>query len=205
MKLYFLRYGQTWVNADNAYSKDNKDSLSDLGQEQAEGLVSRLAEYTFKAIYVSPAERALHTILPYLKHTQQKAEIWTELIETCWQADHEALAPFRLEPRVRYEVPLELIAHFECSLEHNVLLPEDENYQEGMEHIVAAQKALLEKHSGTEDVVLVVGHGHAGGILLTLLQGKPLAESLVMDNTGLSCLQEMNSGQFEMEFFNRIK
>ena len=55
-------------------------------------LADVLSGWSFDRIITSPLQRALQTIAPYLAATQQRAEIWPEIAEACWQDEREALA-----------------------------------------------------------------------------------------------------------------
>ena len=98
MNVTILRHGQTVGNATGDYSTQANDVLSAVGVEQAERLAAGLAGYQFDAIYCSPLERALKTIAPYLRENGRSAEVWPELAEVCWQADHTAPIPTRDQP-----------------------------------------------------------------------------------------------------------
>jgi broad specificity phosphatase PhoE len=90
MKLLFVRHAESMGNASGEYSTAEADSLSPQGEGQAQALATCLSSWRFDKIIVSPRQRALETITPYLAGTDQQAEIWPEIAEACWHDEREA-------------------------------------------------------------------------------------------------------------------
>lgn len=205
MKLFFLRHGQSVGNMTEDYSISFHGKLSDLGQRQAELMVERLKGIQFDAIIVSPLERAIQTILPYLKANNRIAEIWSELSEACYQEDRETLAP----EQMRYGSPVE------CSDEDReffriretdqgtLLPPHDKNYQEGLRRIDWVYRKILQDYKDRDSSILVVGHAHAGSRLLEMFMGMEPTSRFDHSNTGLSLLERLPSGSFMIRYINR--
>jgi broad specificity phosphatase PhoE len=82
--------------------------------------------------------------------------------------------------------------------------PEGEVYCEGLARIEQVAQRLLERHAGTPDSVLVVGHEYAGGRLIEMLLGIEPLGRLSHANTGLSRLLEQADGTFVARFLNRL-
>ena len=204
MELVFGRHGQSMGNLTNDYSTPAHDQLSPLGWEQAERLAERLAEYRFDTIYASPLRRARETITPYLRQSGQVAEIWPELVEGCWQADREAAPPERLDPPRPFALDASLRDRFVPCSDPAFWAPEGEAYCECLARIERVAARLLERHAGSPDRVLVVGHEYAGGRLIEMLLGIEPQGRLYHTNTGLSRLVEGEDGGFTARFVNRL-
>ncbi|MBN1596523.1 histidine phosphatase family protein [candidate division FCPU426 bacterium] len=204
MELYFLRHAQSRGNARGDYSLAGHDQLSARGRRQGRLLLRRLHSFRFDAVYVSPLQRAWETILPFLQQRGQKAEVWCELAETCWQEDRQALPPGRRKKRRHWAPPAAWRALLVCPKPHSLWLPEPETYQEGLGFIRRVRQGLLQKHGKTQDKVLVVGHGHAGGRLLELFLDLPPQGRLEHDNAGLSLLAGGMPRGFKVRFINRV-
>lgn len=204
MDLYFVRHGQSMGNMTNDYSTPAHDQLSPNGWQQAERLGERLGECAFDAIYVSPLRRALETITPYLRRHARKAQAWPELAEACWQADRDAAPPVR-QDGVRPFVPdTSLRDLFGPRPEPTFWAVDGETYREGLARIARTGSLLLERHGGRDEVVLVVGHEHAGGRLIELLLDIAPSGRFAHANTGLTCLSQNGDGTFSARFINRL-
>lgn len=205
MKLYFVRHGQSIGNLTEDYSTSHHGRLSDFGQRQAEQLVERLSGLQFDAIVASPLERAIQTILPYLRANNTIAEIWSELAEACYQEDRATPAP----ALVRYGSPVACCGqdrqYFRIreTDQGNLLPPHDENYQEGLRRIDRVYRKLRQDYQEADSSILVVGHGHAGSRLLELCMGMEPAGRIDHSNTGVSLLEKPPSGPFIIRYINR--
>src|SRR5262245_58487266 len=83
-RIGFVRHGETVANKTGVYNSKNLNVFSDGGEQQVERLTQRLkAMPKFDAICVSPIPRALNTLVPYLRDTGRKAEVWPSLAECC--------------------------------------------------------------------------------------------------------------------------
>ena len=206
MNVTILRHGQTVGNATGDYSTTANDVLSEYGYEQAERLVDGLAGYQFDVIYCSPLERALKTIAPYLRENGRSAEIWPELAEACWQADHTTPISARTESARSITIELELEGLFTL-LEGNSALPyDDEVFQEGFARIDRVHERLLARHSGTADRVLVVSHWYTSSRLIEslLAMSRTDYDRFNHDNTAVSCLDQLPNGEFRLQYLNKL-
>ena len=90
MKLLLIRHAESNGNAAGGdYSVDNADALSPRGLAQADTLATCLESWTIDKVIVSPQQRALQTIAPYLAKTDRTGEVWPEMAEACWQEERE--------------------------------------------------------------------------------------------------------------------
>ncbi len=206
MNLTILRHAQTIGNATGDYSTQANDMLSEYGYEQAERLVAGLAGYQFDVIYCSPLERAMKTIAPYLRENGRSAELWPELAEACWQADHDAPVPARTEPARAITIEPELANCFTLLDEHTSLPHDDEVYQEGFSRIDHAHHRLLERHASTSERVLVVTHWYLSSRLIetTLNLARTDHDRFNHDNTAISQLAQLPNGAFRLQYMNKL-
>ena len=206
MNVTILRHGQTVGNATGDYSTTANDVLSEYGYEQAERLVAGLAGYQFDAIYCSPLERALKTIAPYLRENGRSAEIWTELAEACWQADHTTPIPTRTNSARPVTLDAEVDGVFTLLAGYTALPYDDEVFQEGFARIDRAYERLLTRHSGTTVRVLVVGHWYTSSRLIETLLAMPRTDHdrFNHDNTAVSSLDQLPTGTFRLQYLNKL-
>lgn len=206
MQVLILRHAQTVGNATGDYSTKAHDVLSDYGREQAARLAGPLAAYSFDAIYCSPLERAMMTIAPYLQANGRSAELWPELAEVCWQAERHTPIPQRTEPPPILTLEAALVEHFTCLNGHATLPYEDEVYQEGFARVDRAHRRLRQRHGGTADRVLVVGHWYLASRLVERLLDLPHLDHdrFNHDNTAVSCLTELPGGEFRVQYLNKV-
>ena len=101
-KICYLRHGEGGHNVVNEWKDKPKSEWPDFvgnesmftpkGRSQVAEDTESLRAIEFDFIAVSPSWRTRDTILPYLKASGAKAEIWAELIEM------RSIAPERLKP-----------------------------------------------------------------------------------------------------------
>ena len=204
MQFYFVRHAQSMGNMTNDYSTSAHDQLSPNGWQQAEQLVERFAGIHFNAIYVSTATRTMQTITPFLQHCGLRARLWPALQEACWQRDRTTPVPLRAEPPAEFTIPPGEDIRFDILDGCQDLPPANETYQEGRVRIIGVYEHLMHWHSGRTDIILVVGHEHAGGRLVELLLGLDPEGRIRHSNTGLTHLIERDNHIFQLKFANRI-
>ena len=93
LKVYYIRHAQSGKNVEKVWVKKdllksewpayvgNPDTFTPAGEKQVVAATEKLKAYSFDFIASSPLWRARNTIMPYLKATKRKAEIWPELRE----------------------------------------------------------------------------------------------------------------------------
>jgi broad specificity phosphatase PhoE len=204
--IVFIRHAQSMGNLTLDYSTGLHDTLSTLGQEQADRVIEKLVDLKPSRIYTSPLGRALGTILPFLQTSGFSAEVWPELCEGCWQYDLEAPA----SPEPRWTDPVRLPTHCNGSLrfrEDDVnrrYAPEDETYADGLRRVEWCRARLLAETSGESGAALVVGHGCHGARLLELLLGWEPIGRFVFDNTEICRLVETDAGRYSIVTSHRM-
>jgi broad specificity phosphatase PhoE len=204
--ILFIRHAQSMGNLTLDYSTGLHDTLSTLGQEQADRVIETLTDLAPGKIYTSPLGRALGTILPFLRASGRSAEVWPELCEGCWQYDLEAPA----SPEPRWAEPVRLPTHCNGCLrfrEDDVArryAPEDETYADGVRRVEWCRSRLLAETAGKPGAALVVGHGcHGARLLERLLDWEPKGR-FVFDNTEICRLAETAPGRYVLATSHRM-
>lgn len=231
LKIYYLRHGETGANAeyewrDKGVPRDqwpsyvgNAGVFSPRGEEQVKAVPDKLKNHTFDFIAVSPLWRARNTILPHLRATNQKGEIWPELAEA--EDDFKALMEHVNESDKLPPPSPDILTGGEP-----IVLPDDEKefftLRPGGEKLeklghgslqkAADRKALLdhtiglirERFGGSDKTILIVGHGNAGRLLAHALTGDKhvLDDGVYIYNTCLWMAEEQPDGTFKLEMYN---
>jgi probable phosphoglycerate mutase len=206
MKLYFVRHGESFGNANEQYNMTMAGALTDRGNEQARELASRLATFKFDAAIVSPLERTVLTALPYLEAASLPAEAWPELIEMRGRKD----IPTALPPEMRYgpEIVIPEAAGRHVRLraepEGRLLPPERESYEEGQRRVRQAAERIMSLWGGREATVLMVGHACNGARVLEALMKIELDGRFQHDNCGVTMMEQKLNGDFITRYVNRV-
>jgi len=231
LKVYYLRHGETGANAeyewrDKGVPRDQWPSyvgdagvFSPRGEGQVKAVAGKLKGYAFDFIAVSPIWRARNTILPYLRATGQKGEIWPELAEA--EVSFEELLEQINESGKLPPPSPDLLTGGKP-----IVLPDDERefftlrpggeklekLGDGSLQAVADRRALVEhaislireRFGGSDKAILIVGHGNAGRLLAHALTGDRhvLDDGAHIYNTHLWMAEEQPDGAFKLEMYN---
>ena len=202
LDVYFVRHAETVANVTHNYTEENQRVFSKLGKEQVEELTRQLASFDFDFICVSPTHRTLKTILPYLRIKNASAEIWPEIAECCWQSDRNVKpkAPFQKAEEILLEEQMK--GHFHFRDADTDRFYKDGNYADGLVRLRSACDMLIERFSGQDKSVLIVGHSLAGSRIIEMLLGQAPAGKYSPHNAQICYLKETQPGQFRLMRFN---
>lgn len=203
LELYFVRHAQTVANATGQHNKQNSGSFSDEGMSQIAELTQDLGKIRFDAILVSPTERTLYTILPYLTEQQLTATIWPELTECCWQDDHETSGG-TLQRGKAIILNTDVAPYFKFRDASSAMHYANQSYADGIAQVDEAYRLLQSNYFGSGKTILIVSHYHAGGILLSRLLGIPRTEISGPENAKLTHLRQDKNGKFHLQMLNGI-
>ncbi len=222
LKIYYLRHAEAghnvvkeWANVPKAQRPayvGNPNMFTPKGETQAVAVVEKLQKYHFDFIAVSPMWRTRHTILPYLKATGAKGEIWPELHET--DASARVLATNLPPPPGQIlnagppvKLPADEARYFSLrkGATNDFKLPPGKGPERDAairlieQHVIAM---IQQRFGGTDDSILLVGHGNTGKALLRVLTRDKLADTQPMANAELWMVEEQPDGQFKLEMYN---
>lgn len=199
MNLLIVRHAQSKGNASGDYSVATHDSLSCQGQQQASSLAVCLRPWAFDQIIVSPLQRAIETITPYLVATNQRAEIWPEIAEACWHEQREEPSDFwNTQPAPLPSATSNLFTY----LNNEAIMPTPhESFGDGLRRIYTTAGRIQELASQPNLSVLMVTHGFVILELLNLMLDTRKIVRFAHDNCGMTLLTF--DGAWTMEFCNR--
>lgn len=206
MKLCFVRHAESAGNASGQYNESFSGDLTEKGRQQALELVARLLPCRFDAVAVSPLERTVNTVLPYLERSGLRAEAWPELVEMRGRKDVDAEPP----AEVRYGAPVEIpaaargLVGLRPDPEGRLMPPPGESYQEGQRRARLAAARLLALYGGGEASVLLVGHACNGARVLEALMRIELDGRFQHHNVGITLMEQKANGDFIMRCMSRV-
>ena len=189
------------ANYTNNYCPEYVNTFSPNGIRQVDSLTQRLLKYQFDNILVSPVIRAQNAILPYLKLTNQTAEIWPELMECCWQKEDDVLPTPNLPRGMR--IPMVDATKFRFRDKQSVYCYHDSsNYADGLIQAHKAVQWIKLLISNIQKSILVVGHYWCNGKIMLMLQGKDTNLELNLENGKISLLQQNHNRKLVLEKMN---
>ncbi len=224
LRVCYVRHGESGQNVEKDWRDKPKESwpvyvgnmnmFSPLGEKQVAALTERLAGREFDFIAVSPMWRARNTILPYLRATNRKAEVWPELTEIDAAAAGEAPATLPaasadlFAPGRAVELPAEEEEFFTLRPDGRLLydfkLGDGEPLREANRRAIAGRIMAMveERFGGTDKTVLLVGHGTAGYHLLRGYVGGNMPKGPGIKNTAMWMVEEQGDGTFKLLLYN---
>jgi broad specificity phosphatase PhoE len=210
MRLVFLRHAESVGNAGNVYNMEFSGALTPRGLAQADALarelIRELGSSVFDAIVVSPLERTVRTLLPFLRMSGRQAEAWGELVEMRGRKDVDAPVPPEFRYGERVAVPPEAAEFLRLRSDEAGcrMPPANETYQEGQRRMALAAARLMELYGGRDANVLMVGHACSGARLLESLMRIELDGRFQHANTGMTIVEQKANGDFIMLCMNRV-
>lgn len=222
LKIYYIRHAEAghnvvkeWANVPKAQRPvyvGNPNMFTPKGKTQVVAATRKLQRYHFDFIAVSPMWRTRHTILPYLKATGAKAEIWPELHEI--GGGSKILSTNLPSPSVQIlnagppiKLPTDEVPYFSLrkGASNDFKLPSGKAPEREagirlvLQHVI---DMVLKRFGGTDDVILLVGHGNSGKALLKALTRSKLADTPPMANAEMWMVEEQPDGYFKLEMYN---
>lgn len=202
LDIYFVRHAESQANATGVNSSGNSNVLSKKGDVQVSTLTGRLKSLHFDAIIVSPAERAINTILPYLRESGQKGEIWPEVVECCWQKERNTTAPGRLVTSSAIRLSNEQEAYLTFRDADSMRLYGNNSYADGVVQVRRAEELLKQRYFGSGKTILIVAHYHSGQVLIADLLGLTREDIPNLENARLTHLRQGSDGRFTLLSIN---
>jgi len=232
LKIYYIRHAEGGHNVKKnweTYSEIPKDqwpayvgdpnAFTPMGKGQLERVTGKLKRYHFDFIASSPTWRVHNTILPYMKVTGSKGEIWPELAEQRASAlILSADLPVPITPILGagklIELPEAELPYFSLreDAKYCFKAPKAGATQEHDERSSAAARLVVrhvldmiqERFGGTDTTILLAGHGSSGKAVLRMLTNDPLLGFPAITNTGIWMVEEQADGTFKLMMFNDV-
>ncbi|MGI9570713.1 MAG: histidine phosphatase family protein [Desulfobulbia bacterium] len=228
LKIYYIRHAEGGHNVWGAWEKKgiprsewpsyvgNPNVFTPRGEKELVAATKKLQEYNFDFIATSNIWRARNTILPYLKATNQTAEVWPELREgagmlTILSEDIPDLDMPILNLGKPIELPEEEKDYFVLRKDapnayKQYSRDDEENLKVAyMKHVCLHAIQMIEKRfGGTDKSILLVGHNSSGVSLLKLLLKEEPENKLLLkeepenkrgiDSTGIWMVEQQKDG-----------
>jgi broad specificity phosphatase PhoE len=169
MRIFLARHGETTWNVEHRLQGRADIGLTARGEEHARALAALLRPEPIDAVFASPLRRSLDTARPLAEARRLALTVRPELVEMNYGI-LEGHTPADPDPEIRRlwnarkENPLEFRA------------PGGETYAEVRERVAPFAAEL--QGGDPEGCVIVVGHRGTNRVLLALLLGWTLQESL---------------------------
>ncbi|MDX2064372.1 MAG: histidine phosphatase family protein [Fimbriimonadaceae bacterium] len=163
--IVFARHGETVANATGRYNSRTLNTFSETGKAQVARLTTWLRQQPkFDAILVSPSDRALNSVRPYLLGTRQTARVWPEWYECCTGRNKSTAG----KGNVRWGGKITLGSPFVVERGHD-RYPVSPKFVDGLVQVRMGVDRLAALR--TLPRVLIVGHSGAGGVMMEMLEG----------------------------------
>ncbi|MDF1754454.1 MAG: histidine phosphatase family protein [Verrucomicrobiales bacterium] len=227
LKIYYIRHAEGGHNVKRDWEDvpeidwpdyvGDPDRFTPLGKKQLAAVSGTLheLEYRFDFIASSPLWRSRNTILPYMKHTGSTGEIWPELKELSVSGDYlfdpdlpKVTDPILGEGKL-ITLPADETDWFALrpGAENHFNIPDygDDEEREAAAAIVVYQAAIdliMERFGGTDQAILLAGHGASGKNLLRLLTKEVDHDSI--ENTGIWMVEQQADGSFKQMISNSV-
>ncbi len=203
LDIYFVRHAQTVANVTGDHSKENSRTFSAEGKRQLTHLTEQLKLLRFDAILVSPTERTLNTVLPYLKETEHKAILFPEFAECCWQMPRDLSDPGELVQAKPIQLDEQQQGYFVFRDDENAMHRyANDNYEDGIAQVRHGVALLKKEYFGSGKTILIVAHYHSGQVLLAELLGTTRDKIPGLQNARLAHLRQDKDGNVTLLCIN---
>jgi len=197
-QIFLARHGETEWNAIRRVQGWTDIPLSAKGVAQAKALGKRLENVPLSAVYSSDLSRALETARPAALYHQLSPIPLPDMREKSF-GEWEGLTQCDLERNYP-----ELWHRYHHERDMNAIVPGGETWPQVQARIRSALHLILDQHPGSDDCVLVVGHGGSGRIILLEALQAELSTllRLHLDNASLSRLDFRSQEDCRILFLN---
>jgi broad specificity phosphatase PhoE len=167
--LTYVRHSETVANATGKYNSRTLNTFSEKGEQLIKDLTEKLVkEPTPDSILVSPSERALRTIAPYLRRVHRQAIVSPLLYECCTERPKKPMAKsFGYGATIK--IPADLSGLFVVPKDAD-RLPAPKDYGEGLAQVRDFTERFQKSFKSGR--IMLVGHSAMGGLFLKRLTGK---------------------------------
>lgn len=198
LDVYLVRHAETQANATGVHNTVTSGAFSAQGEAQIRALTDGLTHYRFDAILVSPTERTLYSIAPYLLQSGRSAEIWPEIAECCWQKDRVSNAPGALVWGDDIHLPATIAPQFVFRTDIPQRNFANRSYADGVAQVRLAADLIRQRYGHSGKSILLVLHYHSGAVLMAELLGQDREQVPHLKNARLTHLRQDDAGQFHL-------
>jgi broad specificity phosphatase PhoE len=230
LKIYYIRHAEAGHNVKKEWSiypksewpsyVGNHSAFTPKGIMQQSRVSRKLNRFRFDYVAVSPAWRCKNTILPYLKDSEKKAEIWPELAEI--YATNLIVSPDLPEHTSKEKIlgagksiklnteeePFFTLRKDGLNEFKKARFPRDhsESLKENAASKVIFDKVLelIDNRSESFKTILLSGHGSSGKGILRMFINDPLNGFPQITNTGIWMVEQQDDGTFKLKIFNDV-
>lgn len=226
LKIYYIRHAEGGHNVKKAWEEKgvpesewpsyvgNPNMFTPRGEKEVVAATEKLQDFSFDFIATSNIWRVRNTILPYLKASNQTAEVWPELREGPGMTTILSMDIPDLDIEIlNLGNPIEL-----PEMEQNffVLRKDSPNdykaYPKGseenlkvayMKHVSLYAIEMIEKRfGGTDKSILLAGHNSSGVSLLKLLLKKEPESKKGITSSGIWMVEQQKDGTYQLKIYN---
>ena len=197
LEIYLVRHAETVANASGENDKSNSGLFTKAGLAQVDALGRELLYLNIDDILVSPTDRTLKTIHPYLEKSKKVGIVWPELTECCWQEPKDGEVGSLLQSGA-LKLPSEIADEFTFRDANAQLKYVNRSYADGVAQVNQAVDLLKANYFGTGKTILIVTHYHAGELLLGKLLGVAKDRLPGLENAKLAHLRQNRDGRFTL-------
>lgn len=198
LDVYLLRHGETQANASGIHNTVTSGAFSAHGEAQIRQVTNGLMRFRFDAILVSPTERTLYTIAPYLLQSGRTAEIWPEMAECCWQSDQDLLSRGELVWGDAINLPVTIAPQFVFRADIPQRSFANRSYADGVAQVRQAAQLIRQRYTHSGKTILLVLHYHSGAVLMAELLGQDRKNVPHLKNARLTHLRQDDQGNFHL-------
>lgn len=198
LDVYLVRHAETQANATGVHNTVTSGSFSEQGERQIQQLTAGLAAYKFDAILVSPTERTLYTIVPYLLQMGRTAEIWPEIAECCWQRERDFVSTEQLVWGGDINLPGTIAPQFVFRGDIPQRDFANRSYADGVAQVKQAARLIRQRFGQSGKSILLVLHYHSGAVLMAELLGTNRENVPHLKNARMTHLRQDDSGAFQL-------
>lgn len=230
LRIYYIRHAEGGHNVKKEWSiypesewpsyVGNHSAFTPKGIMQQSRVSRKLNRFHFDYVAVSPAWRCKNTILPYLKDSKKKAEVWPELAEIYatkliispdlpkYVSKEKILGAGDAISLLAAEEPYFTIRKDGLNEFKKVRFPRDhsESAKENAASKVIFDRVLklIDNRSESFKTILLSGHGSSGKAILRMLTNDPLNGFPPITNTGIWMVEKQDNGTFKLKMFNDV-
>lgn len=228
LKIYYIRHAEGGHNVKKAWEEKgvpeaewpayvgNPDMFTPRGLKEVVGATEKLQKYKFDFIACSPIWRCRNTVLPYLKATNQKAEIWPELKEAPGMKDilSKKIADVKEDILNKgkaielEEKEKDVFSLREGAKNHYAAYPKGFTAEQKVSYTKSVSlhiiKMIEERFGDSDKSILLTGHNSSGvSLLKLLLKEEPTGKAQRgISSATVWMVEQQDDGSYVLKMYN---